>query len=219
METRGWEVAMERSGSRGRRRIRPACLLIVIALVAAGCGDDGGTESFSDPITLPTTGASSVETDLINDFVATLESMARVPQPEARLRCIAEAAVTAVGAEELIAAGAPARGTFDGTLLDAAGQQALLEGLKACVDIGSVLTDANLVGVEIAPESVSCLTDEIEQNNGFETLARAIVAGGPEQAIIANIGPITETLASCLSLQEVAALMDAFGLVPFLPGG
>jgi hypothetical protein len=135
------------------------------------------------------------------------------------LRCIAEAAVAAVGAEELLAAGAPARGTFDGTLLDAAGQQALLDDLKACVDIGSVLTDGNLAGVEIAPESVSCLTDRIEQNNGFETLVRAIAAEGPEEAIVANIRPITETLAACLSLPEVAALMDAFGLVPFLPGG
>ena len=196
-----------------------ACILAAIALVAAGCGGGEDTESFSDPIVLPTTSASSVETNLINDFVATLESMARVPQPEARLRCIAEAAVAAVGAEELIAAGAPARGTFDGTLLDAAGQQALLDDLEACVDIGSVLTDASVAGVEIAPESASCLIDRIEQNNGFETLARAITADGPEQATIANIGPITATLAACLSLPEVAALMEAFGLVPFLPGG
>ncbi len=201
------------------RATRLTCILVAIALLAAGCGDDGDTESFSDPVTLNTTGSSSTETELINEIVAALSAQARVPRPEAQLRCIAEAAVAAVGAEDLVAAGAPEQGTFDGTLLDATGQQALLDDLKACIDVGSLLADANLLGVEIAPESVSCLTEEVERSGLFETLVRAIVADGPDQAMVENIGPLTQTLATCLSLPEIAALMDAFGLVSFLPGG
>lgn len=200
--------------------VRLIGLITAIALVAAGCGGTD-TESFSDPVDdfLVTTTAPAPESQLIDDIVTALAAQTRIPRPDAQLRCVAEAAVDAVGADQLIAAGAPAAGTFDGTLLDGPSQEALIDEVIACVEIGSLLMDSDVLGTAVSSESVSCLVEEIETNGLAETLIRALVATGPDQALATNVVPIVETLAACLTLAEVASVVEAFGLVSLLPGG
>ena len=204
--------------SDSRRGVRLTAILIAMTLVAAGCDDSGETESFSDPVSLGTTSTASAEAELIEDIVAELSTAAPIPAREDQFRCAAEAAVAAVGVDRLIAAGVPAQGTFDGTLLDAPGQTALIQEIEGCRDIGSLLGDGDRMGVAVPPQAAACIADSIERTGIFETIVRAAGVSGPDQAIVDNIVPIIETLAGCLTVLEVAALVDALGLTSFLPG-
>ncbi len=218
---------LEKPTAQGRRssggaspRYRLIVTIATIALLTSGCGgDDGNTETFSDPVTdfLATTTMPNAESDLVDDIVEALAAQARIPRSDEQLRCVAEAAVAAVGAEQLIAAGAPAPGTFDGTLLDEAGQSALIAEVIACGDGGSLLMDPDVVGVPISPESVACLQAEAERTGIVEDVIRAAVASGPDQALASNMVPIVETLGACLTVQEIARVVESFGLVSFLP--
>jgi hypothetical protein len=119
--------------------------------------------------------------------------------------------VAAVGVDRLIAGGAPAPGTFDGTLLDAAGQAALIEQTKACIHIGSLLADADAVRVALSSQAVACVADGIEGSGLFETFVRAAAASGPDQAIVANIVPFIESLAGCLTVPKSARSSTPWG--------
>lgn len=210
---------LERPTARRRRKPgRMVAAIAAVALVAVGCGgDDGDTESFSDPVTnfLATTTMPDTEAGLVDEIVEALAAQGRVPRPDAQLRCIAEGAVAAVGAEQLTAAGAP--DTFDGTLLDEAGLEALIAEVTACADPGALLLNPDVVGVEISPESVACLVDEVERTGFAEDVIRAAVASGPDEALASQMVPIVETLGTCLTVLEIAQVVESLGLVSFLP--
>jgi len=214
-----------RDSARIRRSPKPhrflgtwtVAVILFVLLVAAGCGGDDDTESFSQPITdLGTTTTVSAEAGLLDDIVAALADQALIVRPDTQLLCVAEGAIAAVGSERLMSVGAP--DDFDLAALNETEQQGLIDAMVDCAD-GALLTNPDLVGLAIPAESVSCLLDEVEETGLADDLVRAALATTPEQAMADQTVPIVETLAECLSVQEIAQIVEAFGLVSFLPGG
>lgn len=189
---------------------RLATALIATTMLAAACGDSGGTDTTRSDDT-PATGLSSVEQELSN---AIRDSILEDPDPdspfgEAEASCIGEQAVSEFGVEGLLELGVTVDNANPADVFEGATDEQIdtvIDVTLRCVDFTTAFVEA--AAGDVSSESAQCLGDGLEETGLFKPLIRAEFRG--EEFDFTSDPDVTSALfaliTECLSADEILDL-------------
>ncbi len=202
------DLAMTRAPPRHVRASPGLSLLLVLALIAAACGDDGGGRSAAEQALVDAIAA---------DFLADEEPDSPVGEEEAN--CYAGAVVDEFGVAGLMELGITAENVAsDDPFAGATDEQidTLIDATFACIDFGElfvqgIVEGAAEDGVDLSTSSAECLGNEMGSEEFLRPLLADEIRGNspefgedPESA-----AAIFEAFVECLSAEELASLIES----------
>jgi hypothetical protein len=184
---------------------RAVVSLIVIALVAAACGDSGGDggELSAAEQTLADAIAAEIMVDADPDS----------PLGQVEAQCVGDAAVRELGIDGLLEIGFTSEGESPENILDEASpeqRQQIIDITLECVDFAAVMVEAIAEDGSISEESATCIGDGLTEGNLLEPLVVSGLEGTSFDDVIEQ-DPDTataflEVFLECLSAEELAQL-------------
>ena len=175
-------------------------LLVVTALIAAGCGGDDSSDS----------GAGQALAEAIRDEILA-DNDPDSPFGETEATCVGEEAVNEFGVEGLIELGITEDDADAGNAFQTAGDEdrrRLIDVTLTCIDFKQFFVDALTADSNISDESAECLGNELGTREFLDPLVEAGLAGNDDAFFEdeALSGLIFGAITTCLSLSELEQL-------------
>ena len=175
-------------------------LLVVLAMIAAGCGGDDSSDS----------GAGQALAEAIRDEILS-DNDPDSPFGEAEATCVGEEAVNEFGVEKLIELGISEDNPSAGNAFETASSEdrsRLIDVTLTCIDFQQFFVDQLTADANISPEAAECLGNELGTREFLDPIVEAGLTGDESSFLEdeALSGIIFGAITNCLSLEELQQL-------------
>lgn len=188
-----------------RHRVRAVVIAAVLAIatLAAACGDDDGEEGGPAATDGEATGAEATREDYVEALAASNEEGGDLSDEDAR--CIAEAAVDAIGVDNLRDAVTPEEIRDDpgfnpadaGIDLGEAEAGQFYDGVSACIDVRQLFLDSLREDQQLPPDVVDCIDEAVDDELLRDILVAQLIQGEGEQLDPDLAAEINQAIAPC----------------------